>query len=269
MHNKLFVLFVALSTANGFRVQAPRHLRQFYNAPLGLCMNVPDKTYGTSPIKDVIDVEGAMSAFFCSKEDWSPLFRSMAVDGSAPAMEFLGGEDTTWDTTPFRELPAIPTDESDRGVLASFLDAMQQSLLDIPVNEAVQEDDGDMQFLEEGRRLLVIGRFQVLRGVSGGTIECFDNLFSTCWSELAELSRSNEPNTGSLIIVPDYDLSDLRRFTDMNVRLPLEWLGLDGVFEVSSLERGSPAIRLIHKLNDMPDEPWTEPGTEELPPNLQ
>jgi hypothetical protein len=271
MRHKSLVLFIALSSANGFRVQAPPPLRRFANAPLGLCMNVPDKTYGTAPMKDVIDVEGAMSAFFGSKEDWSPLFRSMAVDASVPAMEFLGGEeaDTTWDATPFRELPAIPTDEADRGVLASFLDAMQQALLDIPVNEAVQEDDGDLQFLEEGRRLLVVGRFQVLRGISGGTIECFDSLFSTCWSELAELSRSNEPNTGSLIVLPDYDLTDLRRFTDMNLRLPLEWLGLDGVFEVASLERGSPAIRLIHKLNDMPDEPWTEPGTEELPPNLQ
>ena len=99
-------------------------------------------------------------------------------------------------------------------------------------------------------------------------IQCFDNLFSTCWNELAELSRSNEPNTGSLIVVPDYDFSDLRRFTDMNLQRPLEWLGLGGTFEVTSLERGSPAIRLIHKLSEMPHEPWKEGGEDELPSNL-
>jgi len=235
--------------------------------------NAPEKSYITQPIKDVIDIEGAMSAFFGSKEDWSPLFRFLATDATVPAMTFLGGspgDQVVFDepNSIVRLQEAIPTDEADRGVLAGFLDAMQQSLLDIPVNEFVKEDDADMQFLEEGRRLLVVGRFQVLRGISGGTIQCFDNLFSTCWNELAELSRSNEPNTGSLIVVPDYDFSDLRRFTDMNLQRPLEWLGLGGTFEVTSLERGSPAIRLIHKLSEMPHEPWKEGGEDELPSNL-
>ncbi len=233
--------------------------------------NAPEKSYETARINDLIDVEGAMSEFFASNQHWSPLFRSMAMHASVPAMEFLGsGDGSIFDESnpSFRQLAAIPTDEADRGVLAAFLDAMQQSLLEIPVNEGVKEDEDDMQFLEEGRRLLAVGRFHVLRGNRGGTLACFDNLFSTCWNELALLSRSDEPNTGSLIVVPDYDLSDLRRFTDMNLLRPLEWLGLDGIFEVASLERGSPAIRLIHKLQDMPNEPWEEEGNEELPPNL-
>jgi hypothetical protein len=266
MYTKSSIFLIALSLADGFRIPTSSRME---NAPRSLCMTTPDKTYIASPLKDMIDEEGAMSAFFGSKEDWSPLFRSIAADATVPALAFLVGEDTTWDTTPFMQLPAIPTDEADRGVLASFLDAMQQSLLDIPVDEAVQEDDGDLQFIEEGRRLLVVGRFQVLRGVRGGSVGGFDSLFTTCWSELAELSRSNQPNTGSLIVLPDYDMSDLHRFTDMNLRLPLEWLGLDRVFEVASLERGSPAIRLIYKLMDVPDEPWNEPDSEELPPNLQ
>lgn len=265
------ILFSALSVrcAFGFVVQAP------LPRAIAVAMSgVPDKTYVTVPMKDVIDIEGAMSEFFESKDDWSPLFRSLATSAAVPAMSILGGStgdiSTIFDevSTPFRQLTAIPTDESDRGVLAAFLDAMQQALLDIPVNEAVNEDDADLQFLEEGRRLLVVGRFQVLRDISVGTIDCFDSLFSTCWNELAELSRSNEPNTGSLIVVPDYDLADLQRFADMNLRQPLEWLGLDGIFEVASLQRGSPAIRLIHKLADMPEEPWKEEGEEELPPNL-
>ena len=85
-----------------------------------------------------------------------------------------------------------------------------------------------------------------------------------------ELRVQNELSSGSLIVVPDYDLSDLRRFTDINLLRPLEWLGVQGDFEVTSLQRGSPAIRFLHKLQDMPDEPWNGPpekGPIEIGPN--
>jgi hypothetical protein len=44
----------------------------------------------------------------------------------------------------------------------------------------------------------------------------------------------------------------------MNLQRPLEWMGLENVFEISSLERESPAIRLIHKLQDMPTDAYLE-----------
>lgn len=219
------------------------------------------KTYDTNVIKDLIDVEGAMNEFFAANEAWSPLFRSVAASASVPAMSFLGGthgEEIEFheSSKPWTRFEGIPTHEDDRQILASFLDSMQQSLLDIPVDETTGEDELDLHFLEEGRRMLVLSRFHVLRETTAGSVDGFDSLFSRCWSELAELSRANEPDTGSLILVPDYDLDDLRRFTDMNLVRPLQWLGMDSVFEVSSLQRESPGIRLIHKLSDMPTEPY-------------
>lgn len=224
-----------------------------------------EKSYGpgaSSPLKDLIDNEGAMKEFFESNEDWWPIFRSVASSAEAPAMSLLGGthgdEIDFTGSTPWEELQQQPSDEQDRTVLAAFLDAMQQSLLDIPVDELVENDDNDLHFLEEGRRMLALNRFHVLRDNSGGSIENFDSLFKTVWSELALLLKLGEESSGSLILLPDYELADLRRFTDMNLLRPLEWLGLDDVFEVSSLERESPAIRLIHKLTDMPTDAYLD-----------
>jgi hypothetical protein len=225
----------------------------------GSSSRIVDKTYGANEmIADMIDSESAMREFFSANDEWSPLFRSMSVSSSAPAMSFLGGThgeeiEFTETTKPWTRLQGIPTDDSDKNVLAGFLDSMQQALVAIPVDETTQEDDLDLHFIEEGRRMLVVSRFHVVKDNAGGSIENFDSLFSVCWSELAELSRRDERDTGSLILVPDYDLADLRRFTDMNLLRPLQWLGIDDVFEVASMQRGSPAIRLIHKLSDIPD----------------
>jgi hypothetical protein len=233
-----------------------------------------EKTYdkvATTPRADLIDQEAAMNEFFSSNEEWHPLFRKFATSRSVPAMSFLG---TTMDPNaqvfdfdnaqaPWRRLDGIPTDESERQVLANVLDCMHDSLINIPVDEATKEDDNDLQFLEEGRRILAISRFHVLQGVTGGSVQCYDTLFSTCWSELMVLRTINEASTGSLIVVPNYEISDLKRFTDMNLLRPLEWLGLQADFEVTSLHRGSPAIRLLHKLQDMPEEQWKEDTVEE------
>ena len=230
-----------------------------------------EKTYdkaATSPRADLIDQEAAMNEFFASNEEWHPLFRDVASSNSVPAMSFLGRSranvfDFDSAHAPWRRLDGIPTDESERQVLANVLDSMHASLIDIPVDETTKEDENDVHFLEEGRRILAISRFHVLPGVTGGSIECYDALFSTCWSELMELRTKNEASTGSLIVVPDYEISDLKRFTDMNLLRPLEWLGLQSDFEITSIFRGSPAIRLLHKLRDMPDdEPWRDEPTE-------
>lgn len=223
-----------------------------------------EKSYGKaarSPIKDLIDSEAAMAEFFSSNEEWSPLFRSIAKSSSVPAMSFLGGNHGGWDeiefheeTSPWRQLKGIPEGDENRDVLSNFLDAMQKFLVDIPVNERTKDDEYDLHFIEEGRRMLVVSRFHVLRGNSGGTVEHHDELFRTCWSELAELSRADEENTGSIILLPDHDVSDLRRFVDMNLQRPLQWLGVEEHFEVASPMswKETPAIRLIHKLSDMP-----------------
>jgi hypothetical protein len=136
---------------------------------------------------------------------------------------------------------------------------MHESLLAIPITESAggAEDENDLHFLEEGRRMLAVGRFHVVRPAKDADTNRdeaswraarYDRLFSTCWSELME-------HTGSLILFPDSELTDLRRFADMNLIRPLEWLGVRNDFEIVSMERGSPAIRLIYRLQDMPDVP--------------
>jgi hypothetical protein len=218
-----------------------------------------------SPIKDLIDAEGAMKFFFESNDEWKPLFRSIMGDtADVPATSFIEDIDNIdfefhETTSPWKRLQAIPTQDDDREVLANFLDNMQQALIDIPVDERTKEDVNDVHFLEEGRRMLVCSRFHVIAGAEKGSIASHESLFTTCWNEITHLAQENESDTGSLIVVPGYEIDDLRRFTDMNLQRPLQWLGIDSKFEVASLHRGSPAIRLIHKLSDMrtdlPNEP--------------
>lgn len=217
----------------------------------------PIKTYDNDPlIRDVIDTEAAMSHFFSTRQDWLPLFRWLATDPDCPAESFLGGAllaelDFHELSSPWRRLQGIPEDEKDRVILAKFLDETQQSLIDIPVNNSEQDDEDDIEFLEEGRRLLALQRFHVLRSTS----VLDDVLFETCWNELAHLLQGDEMS-GSLILTPDCDVADLRRFADHSIARPLEWLGLDSLFEVSSFARGSPAIRLLYKLNEMPTDSY-------------
>lgn len=249
---------------------------------------------GARPVKDLMDPDAAMRDFFVSRLEWLPLFRHLmmsnassttSTSGSSQARDLLhnmwagtedgaaeeGATDLHWDdpvsgtdgsasssfvsTVPWRRVPAIPTLESDRQILAGFLDAMHQSLLDIPVTDTEHDDENDVQFVEEGRRMLAVSRFQVLSHVLGkGSLDSYDALFAACWSEVAQLVTSAEPHTGSLLLVPQYDLSDLRRFADLNLHRPLEWLGMDQDFEVATLQRQSPALRLLYKLKDIPKE---------------
>ena len=98
--------------------------------------------------------------------------------------------------------------------------------------------------------MLVCSRFHVVSG--GSPIESFDRLFATCWNEIYHLHDEGEPDTGSLIVVPGTDVEDLRRFVDMNLQRPLQAMGFEETFEVASMTRGSAAIRLIHKLSEIP-----------------
>jgi hypothetical protein len=215
-----------------------------------------------TPIKDLIDEESGMREFFLSNEGWLPLFRWLVGNSFVPAASFMDLSTPSTpkfefheDTKPWRQLDAIPTKEYDRAVLAEFLDAMQKSLIDIPVDETTKEDANDLHFIEEGRRMLVCSRFHVVQGMETNSVESFDNLFATCWSEITELRRVNDINTGSLIVVPGFTYDDLRRFADMNLQRPLQWLGIHDFFEVVSLQHGGlGVIRLIHRLSDIPSD---------------
>lgn len=264
-----------------------------------------DKTYDKNPPsykKDIIiDEEGAMLSFFNSREEWLPLFRSVAGNNlpkdtvsllnditstntiSTPTLITLNDIDQNT-SFPWKRYDAIPTDENDRTVVARFLDSMQESLLAIPVMEETisqilsndddkddNEDENDIQFVEEGRRLLAINRFHVLSSAihnesnnDSSTIQAVDELFRHCWSEIFVLSQEGIVNSGSIILLPNkqehYELSYIRRFLDMNIIQPLQWLGIHDDYEITSFQRDSPVIRMIYKLNDIPS---TSSYTEE------
>lgn len=217
--------------------------------------------YFTPYYNKIIDNEETMSQFFTNYEEWMPLFRSLINTNDVqapPALSFLGeAEEISTNSidfsdlsTPWKQLDGMPKEEDELSVIAEFLDAIQQSLIDIPVNEAVEEDAADLRFIEEGRRLLVLSRFHVLQKDSTAI---YDELFTTCWSEIAHYIQSEEIDAGSLILLPNtLDISDIRNFADMCIYKPLTWLGIDNDFEIESLNNAYPAIRLIHKLSDIP-----------------
>ena len=241
----------------------------------------PDvKSYGKkelSPIKDLIDEEAGMREFFVtSHEEWQPLFRFLTkkgTDQSVPAMSFINNNDSNNEnddndndtifefnenTSPWKILDAMPTEPTEISILSDFLDAMQTSLIeDIPVDETTKDDENDLRFIEEGRRMLVCTRFHVVQEIETNSIDSFDKLFAICWSEVTELREKDEADTGSLIVVksPDIQYDDLRRFVDMNLQRPLKWLGQHNNFEVVALEKGGlGVIRIIHKISDIPTE---------------
>jgi len=110
-------------------------------------------------------------------------------------------------------------------------------------------------------RLLVLNRFHVLTMEPAGDIMTAqqqskaldDLLFQTCWSEIQALRSAGDADSGSLILCPDVEIGKLRAFLDVNVLRPLSWLGIEDCFEVTSYQRGSPAIRMIHKLSSIPE----------------
>lgn len=217
-----------------------------------------ERTYGSTPevISDLAALEARMSDFFLTHQDWQPLFRSLCADSSVPAMSFLESQEEELlkltDAGPWDQLEAIPSAKQDKKVVADFLDGMQTAWL-----EQMDSDD-DMPFILEGRRLLAVSRFQVVASQaadnqsSSTSTTQEDLLFATCWNELAELSRNDQVDTGSLIVLPtDFHKDDLQEFLATRIQQPLEWLGLDPYFEIGAIQRSS-ALRLLHKLSDPP-----------------
>lgn len=195
---------------------------------------------------------------FDRHEAWHPLFRSIASSSSVPAMEVLKGdhgEGIEFDDNlyPWRQLSPKPEGDENLAHLATFLDAMQKALTEIPIEGYKLQDAHDLHFIEEGRRMLLCKRFHVLPGLDGQTTEGTELLFQTCWSEIARCHSFDSDNIGSLILLPDYDLDNLKKFTQEKILRPLNWLGALGQFEVVSLQREISAIRIIYKIGEIPD----------------
>ena len=203
------------------------------------------------------DVEEKMIQFFKSNVEYEPLFRSLLMDESTEANRILGDQNGAIidpnDASPWTQLEPVPSGEDERILVSSFVDDMHKILLGIPVEDG-EDMKSDQLFIEEGRRLLCVGRFQVLpQGASE------KELFRHCWSEIGELRRADEAKTGSIILTPDYE-GDLRVFCNDNLSNPLKWLGIsEDYVEVTSMDGGKAGIRLIHKLGEVPTDSYGEP----------
>ena len=82
-------------------------------------------------------------------------------------------------------------------------------------------------------------------------------MFDYCWSEIAELVRAGTANNGSIILTPSFE-GCLQSFCDNNILAPLSWLGIEEDMEVTSMASSNTGVRLIHKLQEVPQEPPTK-----------
>ena len=264
------------------------------------------------------EIESSMNDFFNTYNEWKPLFRNILLldddedssSSSPPPMaashlvsndnmqqdedEEIWGISTLENRRPWRLLPSKPTTNSSLAILSTFLDELQQSLLDIPLDTIISGAN-DLHFLEEGRRTIAVTRFHVMDeyyychrdtnnkkneggGKGGGGYEYDDDwetqLFRTCWSELAHLTSQDVNDTGSLILLPAdaisleggeklIGLDDVRQFVDTKLKRPISWLGREKDWEIVALERGSLAVRLLYKLSDIPDLSLRDSGKDE------
>jgi hypothetical protein len=207
------------------------------------------------------DDNSNMVEFFNTYTEWKPLFRNvmstsqssnfalasslllsnidddtLANSDSDIITDNNNGAINLWGITtleqrhPWRLLPSKPTLDTSLHALSNFLDAWQQSLLDIPLDDLITGEN-DLRFLEEGRRTIAVTRFHVLDEYNnannnnnyGGSksndqdleeearVEELGNyydweteLFRTCWSEVAHLMHQDSSDTGSLVLLPDW-----------------------------------------------------------------
>lgn len=223
---------------------------------------VYEKTYDQTSFLTTEAMEVNMYDFFTKNTDWHPLFAYVATNSNVPASKYvkmMASSDKHpleySDVSPWVDLPSMPSGpdkEKHMQTIAHVLDKTQMAMLDIP-NE--DDDHEDLNFIEEGRRILVLNRFHVVQDEAKEEGDYYDELFRTCWSEIHSLVYNDLPKTGSLIILEDMGNDvDLTDFVHENIRMPLEWLGIrDDHIEVAHFTRGKKCIRLIHRLGDIPD----------------
>lgn len=227
------------------------------------------KTYDVSPTTlplDMLQRTEMMRDFFASYDEWHPLFGNIAANDSVLAsshidVSLFANEDLSFNNdTPWEKLPQIPSGEnkdSQMETVSLVLDSMQKALTDIPVSQDLYntnpDDNNDMHFIEEGRRLLVLERFHVLQNEGDN----HGDLFKVCWSEIHHLVTEGNADKGSLIILEEYtseieESGGIEQFVDEKIRLPLQFLGLADSLEVAAFKRGKSCIRLIHQLGAVP-----------------
>ena len=197
--------------------------------------SIKDKSYDipSSISKNVEVSEDDLSNFFTTYNEWKTLFRIILGDSSIASsflseveQEEICGISTAEQRNPWRLLPGKPTEEASLSTLSIFLDELQRSLLDIPLDQLITGDN-DAHFLEEGRRTIAMTRFHVMEEyitTNGGHDEVEQELFKLCWSEIGHLVSQNEIDTGSLVLLPNLEegksLEDVQQYIETNLESP-------------------------------------------------
>lgn len=244
--------------------------------------SIEDKSYNlqsTLGESSAEDTHARMTDFFNAYNDWKPLFRYVVGPGDTRATPFLADVEhqSIWDMStieqrnPWRLLPSKPTEQSSLDVLSVFLDELQRSLLDIPLDSIITGEN-DLHFLEEGRRTIAVTRFHVLDDNHGFASENDGDdwqevLFQTCWSEMAHLMSQDEVDSGSLVLLPhlkgDVGIDCVKEFVENKLIKPIHWLGRGSDWEIVAMERGSVGVRLLYKLGAIPDLKDRDSGSDE------
>jgi len=142
--------------------------------------------------------------------------------------------------------------EKDMELVSLALDYFQERLCTKfggPNEDEGGSEELDEDFLEEGRRLLAIGSFQVLSDASD-----FDAA-ELCLGELCRMVEDGADDAGALVLLPGFD-SDVATFAEDFLRKPLPWLGLASQIYVDAVRPTSgapvPLVRLFHGLSAVP-----------------
>ena len=242
---------------------------------------IEDKSYGSSSVSynEIIINPQTPEEFFSTYKEWLPLFQAYqnptqshpALTSTTPQQQQY--DDTLWgistleNRNPWRLNPAKPesSETGPLGHIGTFLDEWQRSLLDIPIDTLTKEEEigrgnNDLHFLEEGRRVIAVTRFQVLdvddeNFSSSSHDDVEEELFRTCWSEMGKLMSEDVEDTGSLVVLPNYpsSLEYVQQFVQTKLLEPVSWLGRSEDWEIVAMERGSLAVRLLYKLSAIPD----------------
>jgi len=188
----------------------------------------------------------------------------------------------------FDNLRGNDAGEADMKILSSALDFFHQRLNSEYGGETSPEDL-DLDFVAEGRRLLAIQSFQASRTASDAracarlrartpaleltlaavpappcavdpraaqVLANADEAMAAacCLGEISRLVEGGCSDAGALVLLPGFE-SDVALFTDMFLREPLAWLGLDNVVVDAMRPSGGapvPLVRLFTGLSEVP-----------------
>ncbi len=172
-----------------------------------------------------------------------------------------------------------PMDDADRALIGDVLNYLQMRL----VNQGADDDDegddaldddedfsGETGFIAEGRRLLAVKRFHIVRGADEA------EAWRRCWDELSYLATTtaianigpDDEGDGALVLMPDF-VGDARAFALERLVAGACYLGVDSALTQSGDEptaalevqgfrvaKGAPCpfVRIVAGVGTAPDD---------------